>query len=118
VAERWQPGSKPVTAADLPTVLAGHPYLVVHFWAIWNGYDRRFEPTLAAIRREYEGRVVFRSIDVDEPELVPFCRASTVIGNVPALGFFVRGERVETVIGMRSGDELRAKLDGLLAGNG
>jgi len=106
-----------VTAADLPTVLAGNPVVVLHFWAAWNGYDRRFDLTLAAIRREFEGRAVFRSIDIDEPELVPFCRACAVV-NVPALGFFARGERVETVIGMRSGDELRAKLDGLLAGNG
>ncbi len=38
---RWNPGTPAETAANLPAVLAGHPVVVIHFWAAWNGVDRR-----------------------------------------------------------------------------
>jgi thiol-disulfide isomerase/thioredoxin len=117
MAERWRPGSPPVTAADLPAVLASGPVVVIHFWAAWNGVDRLFEPQFAAVRREFEGRIAFRSADVDEPDLEPFCRESGVV-NVPALGCFVRGRRVKTIIGARPEDELRAEFIRLVGDNG
>src|SRR5688500_8206034 len=96
--EGWRPSSPPVTAADLPVVLAGNPVVVVHFWAAWNCVDRLFDPKLANVRGEFEGRIAFRSADVDDPDLASFCRECEVV-NVPALGCFVVGKRVKTIIG-------------------
>jgi thioredoxin 1 len=115
MAEGWRPGTPPLTAADVTATLAGHPVLVVHFWAPWNGVDRLFSPVLDAVRPEFEGRIAFRSADVDDAGLVAFCEACGVV-NVPALACFVGGRRVRTVVGSRPAGVLRSELAALLGG--
>jgi thiol-disulfide isomerase/thioredoxin len=66
----WRPSSPPVSATDLSAVLTGNPVVIIHFWAAWNGADRLFDPKLANVRAEFEGRIEFRSADVDDPDLV------------------------------------------------
>ena len=114
--EGWRPSSPPVSAADLSAVLTGNPVVIIHFWAAWNGADRLFDPKLANVRAEFEGRIEFRSADVDDPDLVSFCRECEVV-NVPALGCFVDGERVKTIIGAIPEDNLRAAFWSLLPGS-
>ena len=111
--EGWRPSSPPVSAADLSAVLTGNPVVIIHFWAAWNGVDRLFDPKLANVRAEFEGRIEFRSADVSDPDLVWFCRECEVV-NVPALGCFVDGERVKTIIGAIPEDNLRAAFRSLL----
>lgn len=111
--EGWRPSSAPVSAAELSAVLTGNPVVIIHFWATWNGVDRQFDPKLAIVRAEFEGRIVFRSVDVDDPDLMSFCRESEVV-NVPALGCFVGGKRVKTIIGSIPADKLRAEFRSLL----
>jgi len=86
--------------------------VIIHFWATWNGVDRQFDSKLAIVRAEFEGRIVFRSVDVDDPDLMSFCRESEVV-NVPALGCFVSGQRVKTIIGSIPADKLRAEFRSL-----
>jgi thioredoxin 1 len=114
MAQPWQPDSPSVTAAELPALLTEEPVVVIHFWAAWNGVERQFEPRFALLRREFEQRIAFRSADVDDPELQEFCRDSEVV-NVPALGCFVRGRRIKTIVGARSDDELRLEFTRLIA---
>ena len=115
MAEGWRPGIPPLTAADVPAALAAHPAVVVYFWASWNGVDRQFAPVLEAVRPEFAGRVEFRAADVDDAGLAAFCEACGVV-NVPALGCFVRGRRVKTVVGSRPAEVLRAEFAALLGG--
>jgi thioredoxin-like negative regulator of GroEL len=105
-----------VTAADLAAVLIANPVVVVHFWADWNGVDRLFDPKLANVRREFDGRIAFRSADVDDADLASFCRESGVV-NVPALGCFVGGKHVKTIVGAVSEDKLRTAFRSLLPGS-
>ena len=112
--EQWRPCFPPVTATALPVALAENPIVVIHFWAIWNGVDRRFTPTLVAVEREYGRRIAFRAADVDDPAIAPLCEEFG-IGNVPALACFVHGRRLKTIVGMRSEEQLRAELRGLIA---
>lgn len=111
--EGWRPNPTPVTAAELAAVLTSNAVVVIHFWATWNGVDREFDPKLARVRAEFEGRIEFRSADVDDPDLLSFCQESEVL-NVPALGCFVGGRRIKTIIGSVSDDNLRAEFRRLL----
>jgi thioredoxin-like negative regulator of GroEL len=114
MAGHWLPGSPPVTGPEWASLLVAHPVVVAHFWATWNGVDRRFDPQFRPVREEFAGRIEFRSADVDDPTLHDVCRECEVV-NVPALACFVRGRRVETVIGARSAQELRARFSRLVA---
>ena len=100
MTEGWRPGTVPLTVADVADLIPNHKVVVVHFWARWNGVDRQFASVLDAVRPEFEGRITFRSADVDDPELATFCRECEVV-NVPALGCFVDGRRVKTIVGSR-----------------
>jgi thioredoxin-like negative regulator of GroEL len=103
----WSPGAPPVSVADVGACKV----LVVHCWADWNPTDRRMEQRLAAVRAEYGDRICFRSCDTDQRQ-EPFMQGVT---NVPALACFVRGEWVETIVGLRPERELRSLLDRWLA---
>lgn len=112
---RWEPGVLPIEAATFAALVADEPFVVLHFWAEWNAYDRQLDRALRPIRAEFADRVVFRSVDVDQPDLVPMCRACEV-ANVPALAFFAHGRRELTLVGLRSTAELRQVVEGLVGG--
>jgi thioredoxin-like negative regulator of GroEL len=81
--------------------------LVVHFWASWNGVDRRYNPELAPVQERFGGRVVFRSADVDDPAHAPLIEQCRLV-NEPTVAGLVAGECVGTVIGLRTAAELMA----------
>ena len=113
MANGWRPGTVPLTAADLPDVLAAHPVVVVHFWAPWNGVDRLFAPVLDSVRPEFEGLIEFRSADVDDEGLSGFCQECGVV-NVPAIAGFAGGRRVRLIVGSLPAESLRAEFAALL----
>src|SRR4051794_37485029 len=80
MTEGWRPGTVPLTVAEVADLIPNHKVVVVHFWARWNGVDRQFASVLDAVRPEFEGRITFRSADVDDPgsERKSCIRASAV----------------------------------------
>ena len=69
------------------------------------------DAVLDPLRAEFGDRICFRSYDIDLPDDQGFVRD---IGNIPALGCFIGGKWVESVIGMRSADVCRQKFNGWL----
>ena len=104
----WSPSSPPVTEPDFATCRV----LVLHYWARWNLHDREMDNRLARLRPDFEGRVCFRSCDVDRVENRPWVRG---IANVPALGCFLDGKWFKSLVGMRCDGELRSTLAGWIA---
>jgi hypothetical protein len=96
----WSPRTPPVTREDFDTC----PVLVVHYWAVWDLHDREMDERLAPLREAYADRICFRSCDTDRPENQPFIHG---IATVPALGCFIRGTWHQSLIGLRSVEELR-----------
>lgn len=115
MAERWEPAAPPIDAATFEGLVATEAFVVIHFWAEWDAYDRQLDRALGSVRAEFAGRVAFRSADVDRPDLVPVCRACGVV-NVPALACFAHGRLVDTLVGLRSAVELLQLVTGLVAG--
>jgi thioredoxin-like negative regulator of GroEL len=91
MSEDWYPSTVPLRAIDL----------------------RHFAPILDSVRQEFADSVAFRSVDVDDKEMADFCRECEVV-NVPALGCFVDGRRVRTIIGLIPAKVLREHFATLL----
>ena len=84
--------------------------VLVDFFATWCGPCKMLAPVVEALSKEYDGRVAFGKIDIDQNQKA----AEYGIQAVPTLKFFKGGEVVGEVIGVTSKEDLAAKLDALL----
>jgi hypothetical protein len=105
----WIPSTPALSEEDIQSsLLTG-----VHYWAIWDHrHDAEMDRRLSAIRPTYEGRVNFRSCNVDRSGNSAFLKN---ICNIPTLGSYFRGLQFRIKIGLRSETELRRILDEWLA---
>ncbi|MBN1627802.1 MAG: thioredoxin, partial [Deltaproteobacteria bacterium] len=69
---------------------------VVDFWAVWCGPCKMIGPVVEELAGQYEGKVKFAKMDVDNNRKTP---ARFGIRNIPTLIFFKGGEVVNTVVG-------------------
>jgi len=92
-----------VLEADLPTV--------VDFWAEWCGPCRMVAPVVEELAAEYQGKVRFARMNVDENPTTP---AKYGIMSIPTLILFKNGEAVDKIIGARSKDDFKRWLDSKL----
>ena len=109
----WLPLSPATTAEELPQAFAAHSVVVVHFWAIWNGHDRRMDATIQAVRPHYADRIAFYAMDVDLESNWPLLRQYRVM-SIPAIACFIHGTWLETSVGALSIVQLYAKLQAWL----
>ncbi|HEX8560969.1 MAG TPA: thioredoxin [Pyrinomonadaceae bacterium] len=89
-----------VLAADVPVVL--------DFWAEWCPPCRALAPTFEALAKQYEGRVRFLKLNVDEN---PEVSQRFGIKGIPTLVFFDGGREVERVVGAASREALARVVD-------
>ncbi|MCK9180823.1 MAG: thioredoxin [Bacteroides sp.] len=86
----------------------GNKPMLVDFYATWCPPCKKIAPILEELAKEYDGKVDFYKIDVDqEPEL----SKAYGIKSIPTL-FFInsKGEK-EEVVGGLSKEEFKAKID-------
>jgi len=84
--------------------------VLVDFYAPWCGPCRMLAPALAALSRDFEGRVKFVKVNVDQ---APALAQAYEITGVPTLMFFRHSEVVDTVVGLESLRSLKARLEQL-----
>jgi len=73
------------------------------------------KPIVNELKEEYEDRVEFRLLDVDQPETEEEIKKYNIRA-IPAYEFLdASGEQVDEVVGMMTKDEFRKKIESLLS---
>lgn len=81
---------------------------VVDFWAEWCGPCMKMKPIFEKLEKQYEGKITFKSINVDEESILP---EEYGIDAIPTFIFFDKsGTEVKRIVGLVSEDEFKEVL--------
>ncbi len=106
--------SKPVEIEEAKfneAVLQAETPVLVDFWAPWCGPCRMVAPVVEELAEEYDGKVSFVEVNVDNN---PRIASQYGIMSIPTLMLFKAGQPVDTIIGFRPKDELKKSLEAAL----
>ena len=93
-------------------VIESKKTVLVDFWATWCAPCRAVGPVIEELSKEYDGRVEFTKLNVDE---APFISSNYGIMSIPTIMIFKDGKPAEHVIGFKPKNELKKLLDSVLA---
>ena len=86
-----------ITDSNFKDVVSNSEYpIVVDFWAEWCMPCKMLTPILEELSSEYEGKVKFMKMNVDENQETP---QQYGITGIPTLIIFKNGEAVENLVG-------------------
>lgn len=103
--------SKPVEIDEAKfeeAVLKADRPVMVDFWAPWCGPCRMVAPVVEELAGDFDGKVDFVKINVDD---CPRVASQYGIMSIPTLMVFKAGQPVDTIIGFRPKDELQKSLE-------
>jgi thioredoxin 1 len=89
-------------------VLKADKPALVDFWAPWCGPCRAIGPVLEELAKTYEGKVNVVKVNVDEH---PGIAQKYSVRSIPTLLFVKEGQVKETMIGLRSREQLSDLID-------
>lgn len=93
-------------------VIESKKTVLVDFWATWCAPCRAVGPVIEELSKEYDGKVEFTKLNVDE---APFVSSNYGIMSIPTIMIFKDGKPAEHVIGFKPKNELKKLLDSVLA---
>ena len=92
-------------------VLQSELPVMVDFWAKWCGPCVAAAPVLEELSKEYNGRMDFAKVDVDENSSLA---VKYGVAAIPTMLIFKDGQPVKQVTGYKSQKELKKILDRIL----
>ncbi|MEM0121461.1 MAG: thioredoxin [Thermoprotei archaeon] len=97
---------------DFDEFIKKHRLCIVDFWAEWCAPCRFLEPIVEELAGEYQGRVAFGKLNVDDnPSVVERYE----IMSIPTLLVFKEGKPIQSIVGAMPKAELVAQIEPLLA---
>jgi len=87
--------------------------VLVDFWASWCAPCLAAAPILEELSKEYDGKVSFAKVNVEENSSVA---AKYGIAAIPTMIVFKESKPVQQIVGLKPRGELKKILDGLLEG--
>ena len=96
-----------VTDDDFDKVIQRFPLVVVDCWAPWCGPCRMVSPVIAELAQDYQGKIVFGKLNVDENQQTAM---KYRIMSIPALLVFQSGKLVDQIIGAQPKPMLEPKI--------
>jgi thioredoxin 1 len=106
---------KNITSQDFPAqVLQAEQMVIVNFSSDKSGACQIFDPEFAAISKEYEGRVTFRRLNLDELEKDDPLVKDWTIDGIPTVIFFKQGHEINRIKGVVMREKLRRQIEGVL----
>jgi len=106
--------SKPIEVDDSnfdQMVLQAKTPVLVDLWAPWCAPCRMVSPVVEELASEYEGRVSFAKLNVDQN---PRTASRYGIMSIPTLLIFKDGKPISNIVGFRPKAELKRSLDAAL----
>ena len=86
--------------------------VVVDFWAVWCGPCRMVSPIVDELATEYEGKVGFAKLNVDEN---PEVSMKYGIRSIPTLLVFKDGKPVDQIVGALPKKEMQKRVEAAIA---
>lgn len=96
-------------------VITDQGLIMVDFWAAWCAPCRMVSPTVEELAKEYKGKMKFMKLNTDEN---PDIASKYNIMGIPTLMFFKDGRTLDSIVGAVPKQQLKAKIDSLLAAYG
>lgn len=101
--------SSPIKLTDdnLEDAIQRFPLTVVDCWAEWCGPCKMVAPVIAELAEDYQGKVVFGKLDVDENRKIA---TKYQIMSIPTLLVFKNGEVADQLVGAQPRETLEPKI--------